>query len=137
MKMATAILTSIIIVQFTMIDFSFGQQKKNMTKKSKAKKKPVTVTTAQIHDQLTKVLPTKLCDNDKKLMRCHKISHKVCLEQINKNLKKCINEEKVNRSLSAVETLRYSEKKGICVRKKMDYFLKRKKRKKCLDVKTK
>lgn len=119
------ILISLLVMCFPNFVFS-------KTKKVQAKKE-VTLDKSLIHKELLKVLPLKLCDKNKKLMKCHKLSQEKCEKEVSENLKLCIKAAKSKSKLNAMESIRYSEQQGLCVRDKMKPRLSRIKRK-CDDV---
>ncbi len=112
------------------------QKKPNLSNKTappgkavSSNKEPVMVQVSQIDEQLKKVLPAQLCSDDKQLMKCHKMTDKTCHKKVSEALENCIKSYKGAKALSAIESIRYGEQQGLCIRNKMGYFLKTIKRK--------
>jgi|GEM_PF-3405999 len=140
--MKTSLLIALLIGLASPISFGGSVSVKSSQKVSPPSKKltlrPLdvpTVKTKFIRKELKKELPKFICSDQAKTRRCHKISKKQCYKIIKKQLSKCIKAQKSKRLISSIESMRYSQSVGLCLKNRVEPRIK--KYKKDCDLETK
>jgi len=95
---------------------------------------PPKVRSKLIKKELTSELPKFICSEDSQTIRCHKISRKKCKKLIKKGLRFCMKKNPVKRMVSSIESMRYSQTIGLCLKDKTAPYIEKHKRD-CVDRK--
>lgn len=92
--------------------------------RSGQKNKPVvSFKSSEVKEVLKKNLSKRLCRNRGPIRSCSRVSKNKCQRIVQKNLIGCLKKTKVKRSLSSIDSVKYAEKVGLCIRPKNKHAL--------------
>ena len=73
-------------------------------------------------------IPKQLCATHSRLMRCHTLHQRKCLDLTDRHVRKCIKKQRLPQKITGIDSLRLGEKVGLCLKKSMKPLTKRLKR---------